>query len=48
MKLTFKQRLFIANYLKTGNATKAAARAYNVKSRNVAGEYRRYSNLFSQ
>lgn len=37
MDLTLKQRIFIKNYLKNGNATEAAVVAYKVKNRNVAG-----------
>ena len=37
MRLTLKQRKFIAKYLETGSATEAAYKAYEVKNRNVAG-----------
>lgn len=35
-KLTLKQAKFTKEYLKTGNATEAAAKAYDVKNRNTA------------
>ena len=35
-KPTLKQRKFVQEYIKTGNQTEAAARAYNVKNRSVA------------
>ena len=36
MRLTLKQRKFIAKYLETGSATEAAFEAYGTKNRNVA------------
>ncbi len=35
-KLTLKQKTFAHEYLRTGNATEAAGRIYNVKDRTVA------------
>lgn len=35
-KLSKKQKGFVKDYIKTGNATEAAERNYNVKNRNVA------------
>ena len=35
-KLTKKQGIFVKEYNKTGNATKSAIKAYNVKNYNVA------------
>jgi len=35
-KLTKKQKEFADEYLKTGNATKAALKTYNVKDERVA------------
>lgn len=35
-RLTIKQKRFVNEYIKTGNATESAARAYNVKKRITA------------
>lgn len=36
LSLTLKQRKWIKEYIKTGNATEAASRVYDCKDRNVA------------
>lgn len=37
LSLTLKQRLWIKEYISTGNATEAAMRVYKVKDRESAG-----------
>lgn len=37
-KLTYKQKIFIDEFVKTKNGTKSALKAYNVKNKIVAGQ----------